>query len=108
MNYSSELDAVASAMHKARKTDMPSRWIVKERDDPMRGIIKGWGIYTEAGALVVPEVVGATVAEHDARARLIAAAPELFAALLSAVAIIEASGGDATNQRNAINKAKGE
>lgn len=105
---------------------MPSRWIIKECDDPIRGIKKGWGIYTESGALVVPEIVGATLAEHDARARLIAAAPELFAALITCMEHLPPSvhvlaDSNITEEvrnrpdfaayykaRNAINKAKGE
>lgn len=46
--------------------------------------------------------------EAEANARLIAAAPDLLAALREAVEIIEGTGLDATTQREAIAKATGE
>jgi len=54
-----------------------------------------------------PDGWQAAKGEAEANARLIAAAPDLLAALREAVEIIEGTGLDATTQREAIAKATG-
>ncbi|MEN6665525.1 MAG: hypothetical protein ABFD85_16170 [Phycisphaerae bacterium] len=67
----------------------------------------GWRVYLPTKYRRVIDVEGTSAAEADANARLIAAAPDLLAALKAVVAFTGAHGGPYADARAAITKAEG-
>lgn len=84
----------------------PAPWTISDEIDPL--------IYSNATGAYVAQVFAydgrnnSRNAAVDADARLIAAAPDLLAALIEAVEIIESTGLDASPARAAIAAAKGQ
>jgi hypothetical protein len=67
----------------------------------------GWRVYLPTKYRRAITVEGTSAAEADANARLIAAAPDLLAALKAVVAFTGAHGGPYADARAAIAKAEG-